>query len=150
MTDTTWPRHMRRIDRYGRIAVGQRVRWERLDYAPTNGDPRGWLGRNPTVGTVEIRTEHVVTEIRTTETGVAVVLRHECGAVQIAWGIDAWGHSMGDFASLEVLAEPPEQRALIRGASKPDRPAGERRAKAPVRVALEPDEPAAPQFELPL
>ncbi len=138
----TWPRHMRRIQRYGRLEVGQRVRWERLDVAPTNGDPKGWLGRTPTSGQVEIHTEHVITEIRTTETGVGVVLRHASGAVQVAWGMDQYGHSLGDFASLAILAEAPEQRALIRRGEPAAASEKRRRASAPRRPALQPGEQA--------
>lgn len=118
---TDWPRHMTRLARYGRLAVGQRVRWERLASPPTTGAPRNWLALD--VEPVTLRTEHAIVDMRLTDSGAAVVLRHASGAESIAWGVDGYGCQPGSFGQLHVLAEPPEQRSLIRGGSAPAAPA---------------------------
>jgi hypothetical protein len=135
----TWPRHMRKIDRYGRLAVGQRVRWERSVYAPTNDVPTnpktGWL-LHPKV---ELSTECVIQEIRTTETGVACVLRLDCGALQVTWGVDAYGHAWGGcWPRLTVLVDSPEQRTLLRGSGLAVAHTKPRRVKFLDRPALMP------------
>ena len=120
---TDWPRHMKRMTRYGRVAVGQRVRWHRDTYAPTNDEPPARVGyvRHPHVEPV---VDCVIEELRKTETGVAVVLRLDTGARQVQWGIDHYGHPWGGIGPhINVLAEPPEQRSLIRGGSARAAPA---------------------------
>jgi hypothetical protein len=114
---TDWPRHMTRIARYGRLAVGQRVRWERLASPPTTAATCNWLAGD--VEPVTLRTEHTIVDVRSTDTGAAVVLRHAHGAESIAWGVDAYGCQPGSFGQVHVLAEPPEQRPLLRGAAAP-------------------------------
>lgn len=110
-----WPGHMKLLTRYGRLAVGQRVRWERTTYAPTNDLPA-----NSRIGyrnhpQVELATECLLEEIRHTESGVACQLRLAIGARQVQWGIDAYGHAWGGLGScITVLAQPPKQLSLLR------------------------------------
>lgn len=108
----TWPRHMTRMDRYGRLQVGQRVQWERLAAAPSNGRHGAWITGDGEF--VTLRTEHQIEEIRSTETGAAIVLRHRTGAVQIAYSVDIWGVMRGHFGHLEVITDAPYQSRLIR------------------------------------
>ena len=98
----------RSIPRYGRIEVGQRVRFERLAPAPT--PERATFGRG--IETVTIRTEHLVEEIRPCDSGVLVTLRYADGAGQLRECFNAYGQQWGGFGGLDVLADAPHQRNL--------------------------------------
>ena len=98
----------RGIPRYGRIEVGQRVRFERVEPAPT--PERATLGRG--VETVTIRTEHLVREIRPCDSGVLVTLRHADGRGEIRGCFNCYGQQWGGFGGLTVLADAPMQRGL--------------------------------------
>jgi hypothetical protein len=96
----------RSITRYGRIGVGQRVRFERLEPAPT--PERATFGRG--VELVTIRTEHLVDEIRPCDSGALVTLRHADGAGQLRACFNAYGQCWGGFGGLDVLADAPIKR----------------------------------------
>ncbi len=98
----------RSIPRYGRIEVGQRVRFERVMPAPTT--ERATLGRG--VETVTVRTEHLVDEIRPCDSGALVTLGHADGAGQLRACFNGYGQQWGGFGGLQVLADAPMQRAL--------------------------------------
>lgn len=98
----------RSIPRYGRIEVGQRVRFERVVPAPT--PERAGFGRG--IETVTIRTEHLVDEIRPCDSGVLVTLRHADGAGQLRGCFDSYGQCWGGFGGLDVLSNAPHQRNL--------------------------------------
>ena len=98
----------RPIPAYGRIEVGQRVRFERVMPAPTT--ERATLGRG--VETVTIRTEHLVDEIRPCDSGALVTLRHADGRGELRGCFNAYGQLWGGFGGLDVLAQAPMQRAL--------------------------------------
>ena len=98
----------RSIPRYGRIEVGQRVRFERVMPAPTTACAT--LGRG--VDTVTVRTEHIVTEIRPCDSGVLVTLRHADGTGQLRGCFNCYGQQWGGFGGLDVLADAPHQRNL--------------------------------------
>ena len=96
----------RSIPRYGRIEVGQRVRYERVMPAPT--PECAMLGRG--VETVTVRTEHLVEEIRPCDSGVLVTLRHADGAGQLRACFNAYGQEWGGFGGLDVLVDAPIKR----------------------------------------
>lgn len=98
----------RTIPRYGRIAIGQRVRYERLMPAPT--PERATLGRG--VNTVAICTEHLVDDIRPCDSGVLVTLRHADGRGEVRGCFNAYGQSWGGFGGLVVLVDAPVQLGL--------------------------------------
>lgn len=98
----------RTIPRYGRIEVGQRVRFERVMPAPTPEPAH--LGRG--VETVTIRTEHLVREIRPCDSGVLVTLRHADGRGEVRGCFNAYGELWGGFGGLAVLADAPMQLGL--------------------------------------
>jgi DMSO/TMAO reductase YedYZ molybdopterin-dependent catalytic subunit len=103
----------RSIPRYGRIEVGQRVRFERVMPAPT--PERATLGRG--VETVTVRTAHLVEEIRPCDSGVLVTLRHADGAGQLRACFNCYGQQWGGFGGLDVLADAPYQRNLLGAAA---------------------------------
>lgn len=96
----------RSIPRYGRIEVGQRVRFERVEPAPTT--VCATLGRGVVV--VTIRTEHMVAEIRPCDSGALVTLRHADGAGQLRACFNAYGQLWGGFGGLDVVADAPINR----------------------------------------
>ena len=96
------------IPRYGRIEVGQRVRFERVMPAPT--PERATLGRG--VETVTIRTEHMVEDIRPCDSGALVTLRHADGRGEVRCCFNGYGQQWGGFGGLVVLADAPAQRTL--------------------------------------
>jgi hypothetical protein len=98
----------RSIARYGRIEVGQRVRFERLMPAPT--PERATFGRG--VETVTIRTEHLVDDIRPCDSGAVVTLRHADGAGQLRSCFNCYGQQWGGCGGLDVLADAPLQLGL--------------------------------------
>ena len=98
----------RSIPRYGRIEVGQRVRFERVVPAPTT--ERATLGRD--VETVTIRTEHLVDDIRSCDSGALVTLRHADGRGEVRCCFDGYGQQWGGFGGLQVLADAPAQLGL--------------------------------------
>ena len=98
----------RSISKYGRIAVGQRVRFERVVPAPTT--ERATLGRG--VETVTIRTEHLVDEIHPCDSGALVTLGHVDGCGQLRRCFNAYGQLWGGFGGLDVLADAPLQLRL--------------------------------------
>lgn len=93
----------RSIPRYGRLEVGQRVQFVRVEPAPT--PERATLGRG--VETVTVRTEHLVDEIRPCDSGALVTLRHADGAGQLRECFNAYGQQRGGFGGLDVLADAP-------------------------------------------
>jgi hypothetical protein len=103
----------RSIPRYGRIEVGQRVRYERVMPAPT--PECAMLGRG--VDTVTVRTEHLVEEIRPCDSGVLITLRHADGAGQLRECFNCYGQQWGGFGGLDVLADAPYQRNLLGAAA---------------------------------
>ena len=102
---------MRAIPQYGRIAVGQRVRFDRVMAAPTPEPSASAWGRNAGPR-VTVRTEHVVTEIQHCDSGALVTLRHADGRGELAECLNSYGQMWGGFGGLVVIEEAPEQRAL--------------------------------------
>lgn len=100
----------RSIPRYGRIEVGQRVRFERLVGAPTTGNACSQWGRGGEV--VTIRTEPLVETIRPCDSGALVTLRHADGRGEIRACFNAYGQQWGGFGGLDVLADAPLQLGL--------------------------------------
>lgn len=98
----------RSIPSYGRLQVGQRVRFERVLPAPT--PERATLGRG--VETVTIRTEHLVDDIRPCDSGALVTLRHADGRGAVRCCFDGYGQQWGGFGGLVVLADAPAQLGL--------------------------------------
>lgn len=98
----------RSIPRYGRIEVGQRVRFERVLPAPT--PEHATLGRG--VETVTIRTEHLVDDIRPCDSGALVTLRNADGRGEVRRCFNAYGQQWGGFGGLQVLADAPAQLGL--------------------------------------
>lgn len=108
-----------KVDRFGRMAVGQKVRFERLEMPP-NSYPDGWsmeLVRADMQVCIEQRAE--IIEIRLGEVDAFVTLRTDGGQVftrTFHW----WGVVAGGSSSLTVLKEPPIQQALpLRAATSP-------------------------------
>lgn len=102
---------MMRTPQYGRIAVGQRVRFDRVMAAPTPEPSASAWGRNAGPR-VTVRTEHTVTDIQHCESGALVTLRHADGRGERAECFNSYGQMWGGFGGLVVIEEAPEQRAL--------------------------------------
>jgi hypothetical protein len=112
---------VRTLDRYGRIAVGQLVEYDRVEFAPTNSAPPWYLcgRRNTTTREIEHRDETVGVQTLATVVrleryemgGIGCVLRFE-GGNEKTISINSYGQSPGNFAYLRVIAEPPEQKKL--------------------------------------
>lgn len=98
----------RALPRYGRIEVGQRVRYERLVPAPTPEPSAHQWGRGGHV--VSIATLHTVREIRLCDSGALVTLQHADGHGEIRACFNAYGQSWGGFGGLDVLKEAPIAR----------------------------------------
>ena len=92
------------LRQYGRLAVGQRVLFERLEAAP--GERHVVSGNR-----VTIRTEHTITGMWHCDSGVIVDLTDDDGAV-IDRNFDAYGQMWGGFGGLTVLADAPSQGRL--------------------------------------
>lgn len=112
---------VRQLQQYGRIAVGQRVEYDRVEFAPTNAPPPWyrWGRRNtktreierldPTVG---VQTFATVVRLERYELGgIGCVLRFD-GGNEKTIAIDSYGQSPGNFAGLRVIAEAPMQTKL--------------------------------------
>ncbi|WP_164964276.1 hypothetical protein [Rubrivivax sp. JA1026] len=98
-------RKRRRFNQYGRVAIGQRVRFERLELAP---GCQSW-GRDAC--TVTICSEHVVTEICESESGALVTLVDADGD-RIRRCFDGDGQLWGGFGGLDVLSDAPLQASI--------------------------------------
>jgi hypothetical protein len=66
-----WLAKRRQFERYGRLAIGQLVRWERSVAAPTNNRTKFYEDNE-----VEIHTEHTIHDMRETESDVPVIPLH--------------------------------------------------------------------------
>lgn len=100
----------RSIHRYGRIEVGQRVKFQRLVGAPTPKESRYQFGRSGHV--VTVTTEHIVEDMRICDSGALVTLRHADGEGQLLACFDGYGQCRGGFGGLDVLVDAPYQRNL--------------------------------------
>jgi hypothetical protein len=93
------------LPRYGRLEVGQHVTFERCVPAPGSR----W-GRDSDV--VTVRTEHVITDMRESETGAIVELTDADGCV-LSRNFDSYGNSWGGFGTLRVTQNAPYQARLV-------------------------------------
>lgn len=100
------------VERFGRMAVGQWVRFDRLVMPPTLDDT-WWNNRDEPV---PIEQFGEVESIRLGEVDAFVTLRLDGGG-GFTQTFNWWGQVPGGFSSLTVLREPPEQRELIRRAA---------------------------------
>lgn len=87
----------RQLQRYGCMAVGQRVEYARLDN-PLKDDPE------------TIRSEHTITAICECDTGVLVTLKGAASTIVKAF--DSYGRTWGGFGNLRVLQDAPEQLVI--------------------------------------
>jgi hypothetical protein len=95
---------VKKIKRYGRIEVGQRVRFERLVLGP---GCESWTSDS----TVTLNTEHTVIALHASESGALVELATDEGARQTC-SVNSYGQLWGGFGMLHVLAQAPYQMKL--------------------------------------
>lgn len=106
----TWLQRRHQFQRYGRLEIGQHVRWGRNTLAPTNHPGPYTYRQHPEV---EIATEHRIVDIRETETGCALILADADGCMCCVCGIDSYGHEIGGFGpGITVLQPAPRQQTL--------------------------------------
>lgn len=102
----------RQLQRYGCIAVGQRVEYERLDN-PLKDEPK------------IIRTTHTVKGIRECGSGALVTLKGDTSTIVHAF--DSHGRVLDGFGGLQVLQDPPENAVVDITDSNNDRLIGSQR-----------------------
>lgn len=100
------------VERFGRMAVGQRVRFDRLVMPPTTLE--AWWNNKDEPVCIEQFGE--IVEIRLGEVDAFVTLRLDEGGGYTKT-FNRWGQVPGGFSSLTVLREAPAQCSLIREAS---------------------------------
>jgi len=99
----------RQLDRFGRMAVGQRVRYDRCIMPPTLLNSF-W---NNLDEPVSIQQYAEVIAIAKGEVDAFVTLRFDGGGEKTET-FNWYGQEPGGFSSLTVLREAPEQRSFIR------------------------------------
>jgi hypothetical protein len=108
---------VRTLQQYGRIAVGQRVEYDRVEFAPITDLPPWYRWKHDQNGenvhpTVGVQTVVTVVRIERYEMGgIGCVLRFDGGSEKTI-AIDSYGQSPGNFAGLRVIAEAPTQTKL--------------------------------------
>lgn len=111
-----WLRRRAQLSPYGRLQIGQVVRWNREVMAPTNAAP----GARPKPPGVIVSTEHVIEDIRETETGVALILRDSDNCLLCVPGIHYDGRRIGDcWDHIAVVREAPRQQSLQMDGHRP-------------------------------
>lgn len=112
----SWMNKRKHFDQYGKLQVGQRVKWERFIYAPTNNAAKlRWSIRDESGKIVDcdptctIYTQHIITDLRESETGVFVLLRDDFGCMNVPVSN---GYGQTDSGFISVLRDAPQQREI--------------------------------------
>jgi hypothetical protein len=100
----------RQLDRYGRMAVGQRVTYHRAIMSPLT-HPNDWRGRDMEFVFVDMAGD--IVRLQECDSGALVTIRADNGS-EICKAFAWEGREWGGLGSLDVVREAPEQRSLIR------------------------------------
>ena len=111
-----WMNKRKHFAQYGKLEVGQRVKWERFIYAPTNNTDKLRCSIRNEAGKIvdrdpkcTIYTDHTITDMRESETGVFVFLLNDFGSVNVPVSN---GYGQTDSGFIKVLKEAPLQREI--------------------------------------
>ncbi len=106
------------VDRYGRIAVGQRVMYSAAVLAPTNSAQPCGCRRDQTTGkiiypdeTVGLESRGTITHLQPTETGCMATVALDAGG-SLHKHVNRFGGGGGNFHQLRVLREAPTQMEI--------------------------------------
>jgi len=111
-----WINQRKHFNQYGKLQVGQRVKLERYIYAPTNNTAKLRRSIRNALGKIEqcdpsctIYTQHTITDIRESETGVFVFLLDDFGCMHVPVSN---GYGQTDAGFISVLRDAPQQREI--------------------------------------
>lgn len=117
MIESHTRRRPRQIQSFGRIAVGQRIRFERNCVLPPTTDPKAYMQAffEWEVELVQIVAHGQIVRLGKGYFDAFVTMRFDDGR-EVTRTLDAHGMEPGGPDRLHVLQETPEQRSLIREA----------------------------------
>jgi hypothetical protein len=104
----------RQLQRFGRMAVGQRIRFERNCVLPPTTDPKGYMRAffDWEAELVQLVAKGRIVRIEQGYFDAFVTMRFDDGR-EVTRTLDADGMEPGGWDRLRVVQEAPEQRSLI-------------------------------------
>lgn len=108
-------RSRRQLERFGRMAVGQRVRFERNCVLPPTTDPKEFMRAffDWQVELVQLVAQGHIVRMEKGSFDAFVTMRFDDGR-EVTRTLDSYGMEPGGWDRLHVLQEAPEQRSLLR------------------------------------
>jgi hypothetical protein len=105
----------KQLDRFGRMAVGQRIRFERNCVLPPTTDPKAYMQAffDWQVELVQLVDQGLIVGIEKGYFDAFVTMRLDDGR-EVTRTLDSYGMEPGGWDRLHVLQEAPSQRSLIR------------------------------------